>query len=809
MMKIRFALLALAAMLMFAAAAQALSFVQIAQLNGSEANDALNGFQKPTGLFIDGAGRIYVADTDANRVLVYMSNLSYLTTKGGVLGGGPTELDGPEGVCIGGNGRFYIADTFNHRIQIYTDYSGTFFKTLPELGGESYTLHRPRGVAVDIDGNIHVADTFNNRIQVFAPSGMFIQSIFSAEHYGDYVLKEPSSIYIDTPRNRILVADTGNQRVQAYTMNYTYLARIGWGAGEEALSDPMGVWVDSTGRIYVADTGNNRIAIFSSNYTYITELKGSDQGFSEPHAVALDSLGRVFVSDAVGKKVLVFQTVDVELEAAYARNKVQEAHTAYDAALALQAGARELIGGIMASGCTDAPEAASFLDGSRASLATANLSLSRADTYLGDGRYTDAVSEADTAASFAAQAAYAANQSMESAHALGQAAEGAIREMIAAEALVSRADSLNATAQRLNIRLSEPETLANARSLIADGSTFCSQGRYPDAEQSALKAQGNATSALSALEQQLNLVVIPRYAELRSRYDLDQANVSIYGLPVDMTPVAIELSLANTLILDSKYAEALDKMASVSESLSAIEANIQAYTHQTGAFRAQVSASLNSSRERLALLRAIAANYSQQLDDRYVVILLSQAEANLSLDDLAKANVSLSSAAEWLDAANATLLSQASEIESAKAAIATARADIEAAKAASVPLLNADVGGAVADVSSAEALVYSEPARARALAEQASQEARGEQQRIGSQKPAYYLGIAVVILMAVIVLILFTGAAAGIYAVAHYLKKSAEKIEKMGEKAIGIEERERPGTGGAGRKPGHPRARRS
>jgi len=171
--------------------------------------------------------------------------------------------------------------------------------------------------------------------------------------------------------------------------------------------------------------------------------------------------------------------------------------------------------------------------------------------------------------------------------------------------------------------------------------------------------------------------------------------------------------------------------------------------------------------------------------------------------------VSLSSAAEWLDAANATLLSQASEIESAKAAIATARADIEAAKAASVPLLNADVGGAVADVSSAEALVYSEPARARALAEQASQGARGEQQRIGSQKPAYYLGIAVVILMVVIVLILFTGAAAGIYAVAHYLKKSAEKIEKMGEKAIGIEERERPGPGGAGRKPGHPRARRS
>jgi DNA-binding beta-propeller fold protein YncE len=72
------------------------------------------GLTQPEGVAVDSSGRIYVADTGANRVVV-------LSSAGAVLGTftGPTALDQPAAVAVAPNGDVYVADTYNDRIQVF------------------------------------------------------------------------------------------------------------------------------------------------------------------------------------------------------------------------------------------------------------------------------------------------------------------------------------------------------------------------------------------------------------------------------------------------------------------------------------------------------------------------------------------------------------------------------------------------------------------------------------------------------------------------------------------------------------------
>ena len=85
-------LAALIAIILLAANAFALSFVYMATLNGSEGG-LYPGFSHPANIALDSDGRIYVADPGNSRIVVYSQDLTYMTSRGGVLGSGPTELE--------------------------------------------------------------------------------------------------------------------------------------------------------------------------------------------------------------------------------------------------------------------------------------------------------------------------------------------------------------------------------------------------------------------------------------------------------------------------------------------------------------------------------------------------------------------------------------------------------------------------------------------------------------------------------------------------------------------------------------------
>ena len=144
----------------------------------------------PTGIALDSAGNLYIVDGPNNRVREVSGGVITTIAGNGTLGfsgdGGlavSAELNQPNGVAIDGAGNIYIADTNNHRIR---KISGGVISTVAGNGQARYggdgaaataaSLYYPWAVLVDGAGNLYIADTNNNRIREVLASGPPVQA---------------------------------------------------------------------------------------------------------------------------------------------------------------------------------------------------------------------------------------------------------------------------------------------------------------------------------------------------------------------------------------------------------------------------------------------------------------------------------------------------------------------------------------------------------------------------------------------------------------------------------------------------------
>src|SRR5882724_10117732 len=157
----------------------------------------------------------------------------------------------------------------------------------------------PTAMAIDPSGNILVADTGNGRIEKFSPNGTFVTSIGQFE--------APNGIAIDHTGN-IYVAEIGSKhRVQKLGPDGTFIAQ--WAPG---LYGPRRIAIGSDDSVYVVDSGHNRIVKFSPDSQVLASWgsEGSGDGqFKGLSSVAVYPMNnKLYVADPLNSRIQVFDS---------------------------------------------------------------------------------------------------------------------------------------------------------------------------------------------------------------------------------------------------------------------------------------------------------------------------------------------------------------------------------------------------------------------------------------------------------------------------------------------------------------------
>ena len=200
-------------------------------------------FALPSALALDASGNLYIADTNNHRVRKITGGaISTVAGNGEELfagdGGAATaaSLDQPTGLALDGAGNLYIADKNNHRVRVVS--SAGIISTLAGSGGSdlagsfggdggtatSASLAKPVGLSVDGSGNVYVADTNNQRIRQISAGGVITTAVGTGDQGfgGDggvatgAILNSPRGMGTDSTGN-LLLADTHNERLRAAT----------------------------------------------------------------------------------------------------------------------------------------------------------------------------------------------------------------------------------------------------------------------------------------------------------------------------------------------------------------------------------------------------------------------------------------------------------------------------------------------------------------------------------------------------------------------------------------------------------------
>jgi len=270
-------------------ASLALHAGSMGDIGGADGNGSAARFFGPTGITTDSAGNIFVADTGNHslRKIVSPASVSTLAGTAGVFGiadgtGAAARFFNPTGVAVDGAGIVYVADSSNHTIRkiasggVVTTFAGSAgsFGAVDGIGAAA-RFAGPQAVATDGAGNLYVTDTYNHVIrritsaaEVSTFAGM-AGAFGSADGVGTSArFTSPQGIATDAAGN-VYVADTGNHTIRkiiASTGVVSTLAGMALasgsadGAGAAArFSSPQGLAVDSAGNVYVADTRNGTL----------------------------------------------------------------------------------------------------------------------------------------------------------------------------------------------------------------------------------------------------------------------------------------------------------------------------------------------------------------------------------------------------------------------------------------------------------------------------------------------------------------------------------------------------------------------
>ena len=171
-----------------------------------------------------------------------------------------------------------------------------------QLAEQADGLSQPHDAAFSPDGGlIYVTDMRNSRIRVLEAMTLKPVGVFGAGE-----LSFPHDVEFDAS-GRLLVADTGNDRIAIYEIRGAQAKLVGELKG---LSGPEGVAVAPDGRVIVSNTRAGTLSVFRDGRLERTlGRRGARDGeFANPHDVEAATDGAIYVVDSANDRVQVFDS---------------------------------------------------------------------------------------------------------------------------------------------------------------------------------------------------------------------------------------------------------------------------------------------------------------------------------------------------------------------------------------------------------------------------------------------------------------------------------------------------------------------
>lgn len=211
-------------------------------------------FIHPRSVAVDAEFRMFVLEAGGQRVQVLETDGTELRTLGAA-GHGLAQFYNPAGLCLAPYGTLLVADAGNRRVARWRRL-GEPLDVVTSLPG-GVTFRQPYDVAVDRRDQVYVLDRLLAAVLRFGTSGA-LEAVLGGPGSGPGQFFEPEALAIDAG-DRLLVADTGNHRVQILDAAGKCLQVIATAGELGPLHAPAGVAVSPRGSVYLADSGNHRV----------------------------------------------------------------------------------------------------------------------------------------------------------------------------------------------------------------------------------------------------------------------------------------------------------------------------------------------------------------------------------------------------------------------------------------------------------------------------------------------------------------------------------------------------------------------
>jgi len=314
----------------------------------------------PRSIALDGSGNLYIADYSNQVIREVNSGTGVITTYAGNHSAGysgdgsaatSAKLNSPTGVAVDGAGNVYIADSLNNVIRKVDGVTGNI-STWAGTGSQGYTgdngaatsatMNSPQAIAFDAGGDAYVSDANNNVIRkVSAATGMIstIAGTGTSGFSGDSgaaisaQLSLPQGLALDSSGN-LYIADNQNQRIRKVNASTGIITTLagnssasytgdGGPAASASLSSPEDVELDPGGNLYIADAQNNVIRKISAQTGTISTAFGtgtagfsgdggsaSNAAFQSPFAIVRSPSGNLYIDDSLNNRIRKIDLLD-------------------------------------------------------------------------------------------------------------------------------------------------------------------------------------------------------------------------------------------------------------------------------------------------------------------------------------------------------------------------------------------------------------------------------------------------------------------------------------------------------------------